>query len=79
MAEATEVSSEKATASLTAQLKEFAGSWAKYSALGSFALYVVGYLALRFHLTVLGVGTDLAVLDERYVFTGARFLIYTVS
>ena len=48
MAEATEVLSGKAAASLTEQLKEFAGSWAKYSALGSFALYVAGYLALRY-------------------------------
>ncbi len=64
---------------LAAKLKELAGSWASSSALGSFALYVVGYLALRFHLTALGVGTDLAVLDERYLFTGAKFLIYLVS
>jgi hypothetical protein len=42
-------------------------------------LYVFGYLATRFHLTALGVGTDLAVLDERYIFTGARFLVYLVS
>jgi hypothetical protein len=46
---------------------------------GSFALYVLGYLSLRFHLTSLGVGTDMAVLDERYVFTGARFFVYLVS
>jgi hypothetical protein len=64
---------------LTDKLKEWGGSWAAYSALGSFALYVVGYLALRFHLTALGVGTDLAVLDERYIFTGAKFLVYLLS
>ena len=63
------------TEALQTTLKALAGSWASYSALGSFALYVAGYLALRFHLTALGVGTDLAVLDERYVFTGARFVI----
>jgi len=34
---------------------------------------------LRFHLTVLGIGTDLAVLDERYLFTGARFLVQLVA
>ena len=50
-----------------------------YTVIGSFLLYVIGYLTLRFHLTVLGIGTDLAVLDERYVFTGARFLVYLVS
>jgi hypothetical protein len=64
---------------LAGRLKDLAGSWASYSAFGSFALYVVGYLALRFHLTALGVGTDLAVLDERYLFTGAKFLIYLCS
>ena len=67
------------TDALVAALKSLAGSWASYSALGSFALYVTGYLALRFHLTALGVATDLAVVDERYVFTGARFVIYLVA
>ncbi|MGH9844961.1 MAG: hypothetical protein ACREEM_40100 [Blastocatellia bacterium] len=64
---------------ITGKLKELAGGWASYTTLGSFALYVVGYLALRFHLTALGVGTDLAVLDERYLFTGAKFLVYFLS
>lgn len=52
------------------------GSWTAISALGSFVLYVLGYLALRFHLTTLGIGTDLSVIDERYLFTGAKFFIY---
>jgi hypothetical protein len=64
---------------LNERLKALAGDWSKYSVLGTFLLYVVGYLALRFHLTTIGVGTDLAVLDERYLFTGARFLVYLVS
>ena len=67
------------TEALATALKSLAGSLASYSALGSFALYVAGYLALRFHLTTLGVATDLAVLDERYVFTGARFVIYLAA
>jgi hypothetical protein len=54
-------------------------NWTKYTVVGSFLLYVVGYLALRFHLTAIGVGTDLAVLDERYLLEGARFLVYLVS
>ena len=66
-------------AALADKLKELGGSWAAYSAVGSFVLYLVGYLALRFHLTALGVGTDLAVLDERYLFTGAKFLVYFFS
>jgi hypothetical protein len=53
--------------------------WATYSVVGSFVLYVLGYLTIRFHLTVLGVGADLAVIDERYLFGGAKFLVYLVS
>ncbi len=64
---------------LQEKVKAVAGSWSSYTVLGSFVLYVFGYLAVRFHLTALGVGTDLSVLDERYVFTGARFLVYLVS
>jgi hypothetical protein len=59
--------------------KALGGDWTQYSAVGSFLLYVAGYLVTRFHLTAIGVGTDLAVLDERYLFTGARFLVYLVS
>lgn len=61
------------------RIKAIGGSWAAYTAVGSFVLYVFGYLALRFHLTALGIGTDLAVLDERYLFAGARFLVYLVA
>jgi hypothetical protein len=64
---------------LNERVKALAGDWTKYTVVGSFLLYVVGYLALRFHLTAIGVGTDLAVLDERYLFTGARFVVYLVS
>jgi hypothetical protein len=64
---------------LSERVKALAGDWTKYTVVGSFFLYVVGYLALRFHLTAIGIGTDLAVLDERYLFTGARFLVYLVS
>jgi len=60
-------------------IKAVGSDWTKYTVVGSFLLYVLGYLALRFHLTAIGVGTDLAVLDERYLFTGARFLVYLVS
>lgn len=64
---------------LSEKLKGLAGSWPGYVALGSFALYVMGYLSLRFHLTALGIGTDLNVIDERYVFAGAKFLVYFFS
>lgn len=64
---------------LGASVSALGSNWTKYSVLGSFLLYVFGYLAVRFHLTAIGVGTDLAVLDERYLFAGARFLVYLVS
>jgi hypothetical protein len=65
--------------SLQEKVKALGSSWTSYTVVGSFVLYVFGYLAIRFHLTALGVGTDLAVLDERYVFAGAKFLVYLVS
>lgn len=55
------------------------GSWPSFAAAGTFALYLFGYLALRFRLTFLGIGTDLAVLDERYFYEGAKFVVYLVS
>jgi len=61
------------------QVKALGADWAKYSVVGSFVLYLFGYLSLRFHLSAFGVSTDLAVLDERYLFNGARFLVYAVS
>jgi hypothetical protein len=64
---------------LNERIKALGGDWTKYTVVGSFLLYVAGYLALRFHLAAIGIGTDLAVLDERYLFTGARFLVYFVS
>lgn len=59
--------------------QDLGSHWASYTVLGSFFLYVLGYLTLRFHLTALGIGTDLSVIDERYLFTGTRFLIYLIS
>jgi hypothetical protein len=61
------------------KLNELAGGWASFVALGTFLLYLVGYLSTRFYLTVLGIGTDLTVLDERYFFAGAKFLVYLLS
>jgi len=61
------------------KIKSLTGSLTVYTALGSFVLYFFGYLTLRFRLTMLGVNTDLAVLDERYFFAGASFLVYLVA
>ena len=64
---------------LGARVKALSGDWATYMVLGNLLLYIVGYLTLRFHLTAMGIGTDLAVLDERYLVTGARFLVYLLA
>ncbi len=62
-----------------AKLKELGGAWTTLTLLGSFGLYLLGYLSLRFQLTFLGAGTDLAVLDERYFYAGAQFVVYLVT
>lgn len=74
-----EIKSEDLWAAINKGAQNIASHWASYTILFSFFLYVIGYLALRFHLTALGVGTDLSVIDERYLFTGNKFLIYLVS
>jgi len=61
------------------RVKALAGSWPNYATLGGVVLYLLGYLTLRFHLTALGVGFDTTVVDERYLFTGARCVVYLVS
>lgn len=63
----------------TDKLKMVAGGGPIYFTLGSFVFYLLGYLCVRFHLTTLGIGTDLTVLDERYLFAGAKFLVYLFS
>jgi hypothetical protein len=52
------------------------GRWALLTGIFTFTLYLFGYLTLRFHLNAFGVDTDLAVIDERYLFAGAQFLVY---
>lgn len=64
---------------LAKKAKSLSSNWGSYTVLGSFLLYVLGYLALRFHLTALGISTDLSVIDERYLFTGTRFILYLIS
>jgi hypothetical protein len=64
---------------LGTRVKALSGDWATYMVLGNVLLYVVGYLTLRFHLTAMGIATDLAVVDERYWFTGARFIVYLLA
>jgi len=69
------MSRERTKFSISAILKD----WSAYSAVGTFVLYFSGYLALRFHITALGIVTDLSVLDERYLFAGARFFVFFAS
>lgn len=60
-------------------LSGVAGKWTAYAAIGSFLLYLFGYLTLRFELSAYGVATDLDVLDEKYLFAGSRFLVFLTS
>src|SRR5579864_2056477 len=64
---------------VTEKLGNFAGKWTGYAAFGSFLLYLVGYLTLRFQLSTYGVATNLDVFDEKYLFAGCRFVVYLVS
>src|SRR3954447_9421721 len=57
----------------------FAVKWGVLTTVAGFCVYVLGYLAIRFQLTALGMGTDLELLDERYFFEGAKFLVYLAS
>jgi hypothetical protein len=63
----------------TEQLGSVAGKWTAYAAFGSFLLYLLGYLTLRFQLATYGVATNLDLFDEKYLFAGCRFLVYLVS
>jgi len=65
--------------SVTEKLGGFAAKWTSYAAFGSFLLYLVGYLTLRFQLSTYGLATDLDLFDEKYLFAGCRFLVYAVS
>jgi hypothetical protein len=64
---------------LTDKLGSLMGKWTSFTALGSFLVYLMGYLALRFQLSTYGIATNLDVWDERYLFAGSRFLVYLVS
>jgi hypothetical protein len=64
---------------LLQKIKEVGTNLSVFTAVGSFLLYFLGYLVLRFQLATWGVETDLAALDERYFFAGCRFLVYLVT
>jgi hypothetical protein len=61
------------------KLGSFAGKWTTFAAPGTFLLYLLGYLTLRFQLSTYGVATNLDLFDEKYLFAGCRFLVFLVS
>jgi len=63
----------------TDKLGSLAGKCTAYAALGSFLLYLLGYLTLRFQLSTYGVAANLDIFDEKYLFAGCRFVVYLVS
>jgi hypothetical protein len=68
-----------ASPGLTDRLGSLAGKWTAYTAFGTFLLYLLGYLTLRFQLSTYGVVTDLDAFDEKYLFAGSRFLVFLVA
>jgi hypothetical protein len=63
----------------TEKLGSLAGKWTAFAALGSFLLYLLGYLTLRFQLSTYGVALSLDIFDEKYLFAGCRFVVYLVT
>jgi len=63
----------------TEKLGSLAGKWTAFAALGSFLLYLLGYLTLRFQLSTYGVAFSLDIFDEKYLFAGCRFVVYLVT
>ena len=61
------------------RVKALAAMWTTLLAVSTALLYIAGYLSLRFQLSALGVAVDLHVVDERYLFEGAHFLVYLVT
>jgi hypothetical protein len=64
---------------LTEKLGSFVAKWTTVAAFGSFLLYLLGYLTLRFQLSTYGLATNLDAFDEKYLFAGCRFLVNVVS
>ena len=52
----------------TEKLGSLAGKWTAYAAFGSFLLYLLGYLTLRFQLSTYGVATDLDLVRRKVSF-----------
>jgi hypothetical protein len=61
------------------RLAGLSAKWSVVTAIGTFMLYLAGYLALRFQLDMYGVVTNLDVFDGKYLFAGCAFFVYLVS
>lgn len=64
--------------SAAALLARVGGLWGSVAALATVLIYAIGYLSQRFHYTALGAAPELTIFDERYLFSGARFLVFIV-
>lgn len=59
-----------------AALQSIVAGWTVYTAAASLSVYVIGYLSVRFQLAALGLASDLQLIDERYLFEGAKVAVY---
>lgn len=57
-------------------LLELAKAWGAVSALATALVYLAGYLVLRSHMAAWGIEVERSVLDLRYLFSGASFLMF---
>jgi hypothetical protein len=57
-------------------LQDLGRTWASVAALVVAGLYVLGFIALRFHLQVLGVETESSVIDVSYLTAGGRVVLW---
>ena len=60
----------------TGRTAKLVGLLASEGGLAAVVLYAVGYLALRHQLNVLAIETSLKIVDERYLFEGARAMVH---
>ena len=70
------MASESTGAGPLAALQDLGRTWASIAALVVAGLYVMGFIALRFHFQVLGVETESSVIDISYLTAGGRVMIW---
>jgi hypothetical protein len=57
-------------------LQDLGRTWASVAALVVAGLYILGFIALRFHFQVLGVETESSVIDISYLTAGGRVVLW---